>query len=244
LWLLLSSPVVLVWACSRRFGEPTRPRRILLVERGQWRDHPIRRAMVLGDVDGYVFVPWQREQWLYLPMSEYLAAWSRTQAPEIHAVTVVGPRWHNRSHQLRDMFSRASIPFVFYEPDTEEGREALGRMGLDRSRLPAVQLATGKALADPTDSQIMERLGFRSELSNVDCDVAIVGAGPAGLSAAVYGGPQRVCAPSSSTPAYREDRPGRVRASETTSGIPGESAAPSWPTSRWSSHGCSGRSFC
>jgi len=164
-------------------------RRVLLVERGQWRDHPVRRAMVLGHVDGYLFVPWQpREQWLYLPMTEYLAAWSRTQQPEVFAVTIVGRRWDNRSHQLRDMFSRASIPFAFHEPDTEEGQRALVRMGVDAAGLPAVQLLDREGVADPTDLQLIEMLGFRNiSASDLDCDVAIVGAGPAGLSAAVYG---------------------------------------------------------
>jgi thioredoxin reductase (NADPH) len=163
-------------------------RRILLVERGRWRAHPIRRAMVLGEVDGYLFVPWQpREQWLYLPMSEYLAAWSRTQTPEIRAVTIVGPRWHNRSHELRDMFSRASIPFAFHEPDTEDGAAALARMGLDGSALPAVALFGEQGLGNPTDLQVIGLLGFRTDLTDLECDVAIVGAGPAGLSAAVYG---------------------------------------------------------
>lgn len=163
-------------------------RRILLVERGQWRDHPIRRAMVLGQVDGYLFVPWEpREVWLYPPMSEYLADWSRTQRPELAAVTIVARRWHDRSHQLRDMLSRASIPFHFHEPDSEQGRDALARLGRDGSRLPVVGFHSGTVLVDPTDVQLVETLGFRSDLSDLDFDLAIVGAGPAGMSAAVYG---------------------------------------------------------
>ena len=163
-------------------------RRILLLGRGEWRDHPIRRAMVLGDVDGYLFVPWQpREQWLYLPMSEYLAAWSRNRAPEIKAVTIVGARWENRSHELRNMLSRSSVPFALHEPGSEAATAALARMGLDGSVLPAVSVAGGQGLGDPTDAQMVEMLGFRTEVPGVACDVAIVGAGPAGLSAAVYG---------------------------------------------------------
>ena len=81
--------------------------------------------MVLGEVDGYLFDPWMpREQWLHLPMAEYLADWSRTQTPEITAVTIVGRRWDDRSHALRDIMSRASVPFAFHEADSEAGREA------------------------------------------------------------------------------------------------------------------------
>jgi thioredoxin reductase (NADPH) len=162
-------------------------RRVLLVGRGEWATHPVRRAMVLGEVDGYIFVPWMlREQWLYLPMAEYLADWSRTQPSELHAVTIVGRRWEDRSHALRDIFSRSAVPFAFYEPDSEEGRAALAQMDLDGSVLPAVGFHTGQMAVDPSDIEIAEMLGFLSSRPGIECDVAIVGAGPAGLSAAVY----------------------------------------------------------
>jgi thioredoxin reductase (NADPH) len=162
-------------------------RRILLVGRGQWTSHPVRRAMVLGEVDGYLFVPWKpREQWLYLPMAEYLADWSRTQRPEIVAMTIVGHRREGRSHELRDLLTRASVPFAFVEPDSEEGQAALAEMGLDGSVLPAVRSHSGLFAADPSDLEIGEMLGFPSSRPGLTCDVVIVGAGPAGLSAAVY----------------------------------------------------------
>ena len=162
-------------------------RRVLLVRRGQWASHPVRRAMVLGEVDGYLFVPWlPREQWLHLPMAEYLADWSRTQTPEITAVTIVGRPWDDRSHSLRDILSRASVPFAYHDADSEEGRAALADMGLDGSLLPVVKFHTGEVAVDPSDITISEMLGFRTSRPGLACDVAIVGAGPAGLSAAVY----------------------------------------------------------
>ena len=89
-------------------------RRILLVGRGEWRDHPVRQAMVLGEVDSYLFVPWwPRERWLYQPMSEYLAEWSRMQRPERVAVTVVGAPLDEDSHHLRDFFTRGGLPYDF-----------------------------------------------------------------------------------------------------------------------------------
>ena len=162
-------------------------RRVLLVRRGQWASHPVRRAMVLGEVDGYLFVPWlPREQWLHLPMTEYLADWSRTQTPEITAVTIVGRRWDDRSHALRDILSRASVPFAYHDADSEQGRAALVGMGLDGSLLPVVKFHTGEVAVDPSDITISEMLGFRTSRPGLACDVVIVGAGPAGLSAAVY----------------------------------------------------------
>jgi thioredoxin reductase (NADPH) len=163
-------------------------RRILLVGRGQWASHPVRRAMVLGEVDGYLFVPWMpREQWLYLPMAEYLADWSKTQVPELHAITIVGQRWHDRSHELRDALTRSNVPFAFLESDSNEGIAALAEMNLDGTVLPAVRFHTGQVAADPSDADLVEMLGFRGSTPGMVCDVAIIGAGPAGLSAAVYG---------------------------------------------------------
>ncbi len=162
-------------------------RRVLLVDRGQWASHPVRRAMVLGEVDGYLFAPWiPRELWLHLPMAEYLADWSRTQTPEITAVTIVGQRLDERSHSLRDILSRASVPFAFHEPDSEEGRETLADIGLDSSVLPVVKFHTDEVAVNPSDITISEMLGFRTSRPGLTCDVGIVGAGPAGLSAAVY----------------------------------------------------------
>ena len=170
---------------ARRADAATR--RLMLVPRGEWWDHPVRKALGLGHVDGYLFVPWQpREEWLYLPLGEQLADWSRSREPEIHAITVVGRRWDERSHELRDLFSRASIPFAFHEPDSDEGRAELSRMGADGSLLPSIRFHSGAVIVDPSNTEIVTQLGFRPSASDELWDVAIVGAGPAGMSAAVY----------------------------------------------------------
>jgi thioredoxin reductase (NADPH) len=162
-------------------------RRILLVDRGEWGDHPVRRAMALGEVTSYVFVPWEpRERWLYQPMSEYLADWSLTQPPERVAVSIVGVQWDERSHHLRDTFTRANIPFEFMSSASDEGKALLAETGQDGRQLPVVRIHPGQVFADPTDVEVVEALGFRAEPVHRECDVAIVGAGPSGLSAAVY----------------------------------------------------------
>jgi thioredoxin reductase (NADPH) len=164
-----------------------RARRVLLVDRGEWRDHPVRRAMVLGEVHSYLFVPWEpRERWLYQPMSEYLADWSLTQPPERVAVSMVGVQWHERSHYLRDIFTRGGIPFEFHAETSEAGKALLAETGQDGRRLPVVRIHPGRVFADPTDAELVEALGFETQPVDLDCDVAIVGAGPSGLSAAVY----------------------------------------------------------
>ena len=84
-------------------------RRLLLVDRPMaWSSGA--EAMVLGHVDSYVFVPWaQREPWLYLPVTEALADWERSQPDEQVAATIVGEPASRRAYELRDIFSRASI---------------------------------------------------------------------------------------------------------------------------------------
>jgi thioredoxin reductase (NADPH) len=143
--------------------------------------------MVLGQVDGYLFIPWfPREQWLYLPMSEYLADYDRTRTQDQVAFIVIGSQWDSRSHQLRDVLSRASIPFQFLRSDSPEGQTALRQAGQDGSQLPVLRVHTGTVLVNPTDLELIEELGFPSDAAGVDCDVAIIGAGPSGMSAAVY----------------------------------------------------------
>ena len=164
-------------------------RRLLLVESGQWRSHPVREAMVLGQVDSYVFVPWAlREPWLYLPVTEALADWSKSRPPEAVALSVVGRDSDRRSHELRDMFTRASVPFAFLEPNSGQARAMLLGAGVSDAELPVVVMHHGSraVLAQPTDRDIVAALGFPSVPDGGRYDVAIIGAGPSGLSAAVY----------------------------------------------------------
>jgi thioredoxin reductase (NADPH) len=162
-------------------------KRILLVERGKWHGHPVQQAMVLGQVDAYLFVPWEppKELWLYLPMTEFLADWSHSQPPEGTPFTIVGEQWHPRSHQLRDILSRGRIPFVFIAADSVAGQTLLAEKGVTGSVLPLVVHFSGVHLEDPSDQQLAELLGFPAP-SGQSYDVAIIGGGPAGLSAAVY----------------------------------------------------------
>src|SRR6266700_209402 len=89
--------------------------------------------------------------------------------------------------QLRDLLTRNSVPFGFQRADSEEGSAALQRLGLDPSSGPVVALHTGVVLADPANTEVAEALGVDIRPAETTYDVVIVGAGPAGLAAAVYG---------------------------------------------------------
>jgi thioredoxin reductase (NADPH) len=152
-------------------------KRVLLEHRGEWTSgEPVVRAMTLGQVDYVLFRPWlPREQFLYLPVSEFLAAWEKSRAPSTEAIQIVGRRWAARSHELRDTLARVGIPYGFYPDDSPDG-----------SRLPVVLFHRGLVLVDPSHAELTAALGMRTSPAPGGCDVLIVGAGPAGLAAAVY----------------------------------------------------------
>ncbi len=163
-------------------------KRILLIERGNWSsDHPVISAMALGRVDYHLFRPWfPLERILYPSVSEFLAGWNTSQdAPEV-AVRVVGRRPAARSHEIGDLLSRAGVPYWFFSPDTDDGRQALTEAGQDGTRLPVMLFYSGAVLVDPSNADVVEVLGMNSRLPTTTCDVLVVGAGPAGLAAAVY----------------------------------------------------------
>ncbi len=162
-------------------------RRLLLVDRGRWRGHPIREAMVLGQVDSYVFVPWALpEPWLYLPVTESLADWERSRPAEQVAATIVGEPESRRAYELRDIFSRAAIPYEFLDFESDEGAAVLAQHGGSQPDLPLLLMHPSSVLTDPSDVEIVEQLGFVSAPPEGECDVAVLGAGPSGMSAAVY----------------------------------------------------------
>jgi thioredoxin reductase (NADPH) len=163
-------------------------KRVLLEHRGEWASgEPIVRAMTLGQLDYVLFRPWRPvEQNLYLPVSDFLAGWEKSRAPGVEAIRVVGPTWAASSHQLRDTLARAGIPYGFYPDDSEDGRRLLEEAGEDGARLPVVVFRRGTVLVDPSHAELVAALGLQTRPATGGCDVLIVGAGPAGLAAAVY----------------------------------------------------------
>ena len=162
-------------------------KRVLLEHRGEWTaGEPVVRAMTLGQLDYVLFRPWLPvEQYLYLPVSEFLAAWEKSR-DTTGAIQIVGRRWAASSHELRDTLARVGIPFGFYPDDSPEARRLLEQAGEDGSRLPVLLFRRGRALVDPTHAELTRALGLRTRPAGGGCDVLIVGAGPAGLAAAVY----------------------------------------------------------
>jgi thioredoxin reductase (NADPH) len=162
-------------------------KRILRLERGDYTAaNPVVQAMTLGQIDYHLFTPWlPAERWLYPPVSDFLADWSRTQPPSFVAFRIVGRQWEPRSHQLREILTRVAFPYQFYPHDSQAGRQLLQEAGQDGSRLPVVIFRTGQVLVDPSHAELAELLGGSIRPQAGRHDLAVVGAGPAGLAAAV-----------------------------------------------------------
>jgi thioredoxin reductase (NADPH) len=164
--------------------------RLLLIDVGDMSImDTLHRAMALNQIDGYLLRPaWQwPEEWLYPQLQESLTGWARTHGPHFEAVQIVGEQWSARCHELRDLLTRNIVPYGFYASDSEAGRWRLHQHGMDDARLPVLILHNGTTLEDPCNAEVAAALGARTRPDAELYDVAIVGAGPAGLAAAVYG---------------------------------------------------------
>lgn len=163
-------------------------RRVLVISRGNWSSqHPLIGAMALGQVDFHLYDPWQPvERILYPSVAEFLAAWNRLQESPVVPIRIVAPRNSTRAHEIRDILSRAAVPFWSFEPDSEDGRALLTEVGVDGSRLPVVAFYTGEVFINPSNADFVSTLGMKTTPGVESCDVIIVGAGPSGLAAAVY----------------------------------------------------------
>jgi len=164
-------------------------KRVLLITYGdRSATKPILRAMTFGQIDEIFWKPWgPPEELLYPAVSDLISAWSRsTSSSRLELVRVVGPRWSRRCHELRDILSRNGIAHGFYDSDSAEGRRLLGERGQTPGERPVLLLFDGRVLVDPPNEDIAEALGVRTQPARGRYDVTVVGAGPAGLAAAVY----------------------------------------------------------
>jgi thioredoxin reductase (NADPH) len=146
---------------------------------------PVLRAVTLGTIDTYLPSPYgERDEGFHQGVSDLLEEWAHDSEADIPAVHIVGER-QSRSHELRDLLARNGIPFAFFPADSDRGKQLLEQVGHTGSALPVVITYTGRALVDPSNDTLGAAFGLAS-LPTTMVDVAIVGAGPAGLSAAVY----------------------------------------------------------
>jgi thioredoxin reductase (NADPH) len=161
-------------------------KRVLLVDRDYSSTSPVVQAVALGRADYHLVRPWADDEMMYRTMSEFLSSWTKEQEPNFELFRIVAEEGDSRVLQLRDVMTRFNMPFGFYAAQSEAGRRLLDEAGLDPSRLPAVIRYDGHVIVDPSLPDLARVIGVSVTNDTTACDVAIVGAGPAGLAAAVY----------------------------------------------------------
>jgi thioredoxin reductase (NADPH) len=144
-------------------------------------------AIAVGRTDYYVPMPaGSTDEVFHHAISAFLLEWATERRKVPQTVYIVGKEWSGRAHELRETFESCAAPHFFCLADSDEGRELLARAGPDVT-LPVMVLPDGRALSDPSNAEIAEAAGTPADFDEREFDVVIVGAGPAGLSAAVYG---------------------------------------------------------
>jgi thioredoxin reductase (NADPH) len=140
-------------------------------------------------LDYYLLKPWDPpEEQLFPVVEDLLTTWEAGAALEAGGVRVVGHRYSRESHDLRDFLARNRVPARWLDVERDsEARELLQVAGVDADRLPVALLEDGTVLERPTPLELAERLGISHQPSLEHYDLVIVGGGPAGLAAAVYG---------------------------------------------------------
>ena len=179
-----------VLAAIRRI-DPT-ALRVAAVSWGDWESvRSVFDAVTVGTIDHWVWRPVQTpDEEFHRSMTEFLREWSSQRGGGFEPAQVIGERWSARSQELRDLFARHRVPAGFYDATSERGRQMLDELGLESPDLPVVVLRFGAerpALVNPSNAEIADAFGLMTPISPGEVfDVAVIGAGPAGLAAAVY----------------------------------------------------------
>lgn len=141
-------------------------------------------------VDYYLLKPWDPpDEKLYPVLDDMLEGWRAEFRPGYGGIRVIGERWSKQCHRIRDFLARNQVPYKFLDVESgTEARELLSVDGGEASQLPLVILPDGTRLTRPETAEIAEHIGLKTKAKEHFYDLAIVGAGPAGLASAVYGG--------------------------------------------------------
>ena len=140
------------------------------------------------DLDRYLLKPWDPpEDQLYPVLDELLDDFAATHRPAFDGVRVVGHRWSLPSNDVKEFLARNGVPFEWLEVDSEPAQRLLGAAQVGDAELPVVVVPGGEVLRTPTTRELATRIGLSTTAERPFYDLVVVGGGPAGLGAAVYG---------------------------------------------------------
>ncbi|MFJ5022025.1 FAD-dependent oxidoreductase [Streptomyces goshikiensis] len=145
-------------------------------------------AINVVDLDHYLLKPWDPpEEKLYPVLDDLLAAWRANDYRPVGITKVIGHRWSAPSSNVREFLARNQVPYRWYSSDDPEGRRLLEAAGADGQRLPLVITPEGTPLIEPEVPELAAHVGLATTPATDFYDLVVIGGGPAGLGAAVYG---------------------------------------------------------
>jgi thioredoxin reductase (NADPH) len=147
------------------------------------------RAINSARIHYYLTKPWDPpEERLYPVLNDLLEDWKVGYEPRFEGLQVIGVRWSLKDHRLRSFLSRNHVSYRWLDASTsDEARKLLAERNLDPEKLPAVLFPDGTSLSDPEPAALAGRIGLSTQAAQEFYDMVVVGAGPAGLAAGVYG---------------------------------------------------------
>jgi thioredoxin reductase (NADPH) len=147
------------------------------------------RAINTARIEYYLMKPWDPpEEQLYPVLDDLLEDWQASFHPPFEGIRIVGHRWSAKSHLIKEFLARNHVPYQWLDIEKdEEARRLVNVAAASDLDLPLVLFADGSHLTEPSNAVIAEKIGLRTRAEQPFYDVIVVGAGPAGLAAAVYG---------------------------------------------------------
>jgi len=147
------------------------------------------RAINAAKIHYYLNKPWDPpEEKLYPVLDDLLGAWKQGYKAPYEGIRVIGLRWSPTDHAVRDFLSRNRIEYKWLDPEqTPDAIALLKEKGIDDAKLPVVLFGDGTALVQPTTLELAATVGLRTQAREAFYDAVVIGAGPAGLAAGVYG---------------------------------------------------------
>jgi thioredoxin reductase (NADPH) len=162
-------------------------RRILLTSYTD--THTAIQAIKSGLIDYHLMKPWEPPQErLYPVLDDLLTSWSTTYHPPLETLRIIGHRWSPRLHEILDFLARNQVPYQWLDiENSKEATRLLEQMHLADETRPVVIFPDGSYLLNPREIQIAEKINLKTHADKPFYDLIIIGSGPAGLAAGVYG---------------------------------------------------------